>query len=236
MKYRRNELLNKYSSFKIGGPAQSFCEPINPQEIQEALAFAKVNKLPVAIIGSGTNLLIKDKGFQGLVIKLGTKLNQILINGLKVEVGSGTSISSLLTKLSQKGLGGLEFLAGIPGSVGGAVVMNAGAWGDAIGRYVENVSVIDRTGKEQIITQKGLKFGYRSSLLKKQQYIVTKVTIKLSKKKQAAILTQIKDYLKIRRSKHPLNYPNCGSVFKNPKGQKNSQPAGQLIEAAGCKG
>jgi len=236
MKYLRNESLSKHSSFKIGGPALYFCEPSNSAEILEALAFAKANKFALAIIGSGTNLLIPDSGFQGLVIKIGAKLKSIKITGTKIEVGSGMGITSLVTKLATKGLGGIEFLAGIPGSIGGAVVMNAGAWGDEIGRYVENVTVVDLKGRELIITQKELKFGYRKSLLQKQLCIVIKVTIKLSKKKPAVILSQIKEYLKIRRSKHPLNFPNCGSVFKNPKGQKNSQPAGQLIEAAGCMG
>ncbi|MFA5839362.1 MAG: UDP-N-acetylmuramate dehydrogenase [Candidatus Margulisiibacteriota bacterium] len=236
MKYRHFEPLSKHSSFKIGGPAQYFCEPSNSAEIREALFFAKQNKLPVAIIGSGTNLLIPDNGFRGLVIKISLKLKSIKITGTKIEVDSGMAITCLITKLAQKGLGGIEFLAGIPGSIGGAVVMNAGAWGDEIGRYVENVTVVDQRGRELIITQKELKFGYRKSLLQKQRFLVTKVTIKLFKKKPAAILSQIKEYLKIRRSKHPLNFPNCGSVFKNPKSQKNSLPAGQLIEAAGCKG
>lgn len=236
MKYLRNELLNKHSSFKIGGPAQYFCEPKNQNEIIAALKYAKANKLKVAVIGYGTNLLIPDAGFDGLVIKIGPKLKTLKITGQKIEVGSGISITSLITQLAAKGLGGIEFLAGIPGSIGGAVVMNAGAWGNEISRFVEDVTVIDRRGKELIITQDKLKFGYRKSILQKQRYIVSKVTIKLIKKKPAAILSQIKEYIKIRHSKHPLTFPNCGSVFKNPKDQKNSKPAGQLIEAAGCKG
>lgn len=232
MKYLRNEPLKKHTSFRIGGPADYFCVPSNVEELKEALTFAWEHRLPVAVIGAGTNLLALDKGFRGLVIKLAGGLNQIRGRGRILHAGSGVLLSRLLNKAAQRGLGGLEFLAGIPGTVGGAVVMNAGAWGKEISKYLDRVVVVDQSGKEKIIKKERLAFGYRKSILQKGKYIVVEVVFKLRRSKKKRIKDKMREFLKRRRETQPLGIPNAGSIFKNPKGRF----AGKLLEEAGCKG
>jgi UDP-N-acetylmuramate dehydrogenase len=232
MKYQRNESLKKHTSFRIGGLAEYFCLPKSKEELQQALLFAKEKGLRVAIFGAGTNLLVLDEGFKGLVIQLGNGLNWIEVDKRKVRVGAGVSLPRLIRSISRKGLGGLEFLAGIPGSVGGAVVMNSGAWGKEIGDLVGEVHVLDRSGKEKVIRNKQLGFAYRGSRLQQGKWIVFEVVFKLRRKKKKILLRKIKEYLSSRKAKQPVGSPNCGSVFKNPKGDF----AGRLIEEAGCKG
>jgi len=232
MKILRNEPLKRHTSLHIGGPADYFCIPTNTDELREALQFAKERKLRLAIMGAGTNLLALDNGFRGLVIKLYGGLNWIKIHRPKAQVGAGVALAKLLFALAKKGLGGIEFLAGIPGSIGGAVYMNAGAWGKGIGDFVEEVRAVDRTGKERIFNQSQLGFGYRKSKLQNSQWIITDIVLKLRRKQRKLISKKIKEYLKLRRDKQPLGTPNCGSVFKNPKGDF----AGRIIEKAGCKG
>jgi UDP-N-acetylmuramate dehydrogenase len=232
MKYLRNVPLKKHTSFKIGGLAEFFCVPKSVDEIKKALDFAERNKLRVAVIGAGTNLLIRDEEFEGLVIKLARGLNWIKIENNRVLVGAGVPLLRLIKVLSQKGFGGLEFLTGIPGSVGGAVVMNAGAWGKEIGKRVEQVRVLDEERKERILNKRNLGFVYRKSRIQSTGWIVTEVTFRLQKKNKKAIKNKIEEYLIKRKISQPLGTPNSGSVFKNPIGDF----AGRIIEAAGCKG
>lgn len=232
MRYLRNVPLKKHASFKIGGLADYFCVPKTVSEIKEALDFAEKNKLRVAVIGAGTNLLMHDEEFNGLVIKLSRGLNWIKIDNKCARVGAGVLLPRLIKALSKSGLGGLEFLAGIPGSVGGAVVMNAGAWGKEIGKHVEQIRVLDEEGQERTISKRDLGFAYRKSRVQKTEWIVTEVTFRLREKNKKAIKNKINEYLIKRRTSQPLGTPNSGSVFKNPKGDF----AGRMIEAAGCKG
>ncbi len=219
MKFQRNESLKKHNSFHIGGKADYFCIPKNIDELKQALLFAKEKKLEVAVIGCGTNLLVRDHGFKGLIIKT-------------AKLSAGVTLPRLIKSLANKGLGGLEFLAGIPGSVGGAVVMNAGAWGKEISKLVRQVKVLDYNGREKVFKRKDLNFAYRSSRLQKEKYIVVEVVFNLKKRKKSLIKKNINKYLSKRKSRQPLGSPNCGSIFKNPK----NAFAGQLIELAGCKG
>jgi UDP-N-acetylmuramate dehydrogenase len=232
MKISRNEPLKKHTSFRLGGAAEYFCQPKSVSELKEALEFAKGKKLAVFILGSGTNLLILDCGFKGLVIKIAGGLNKLAVKNNQVKVGAGWPLPKLLQKLATLNLGGVEFLSGIPGSVGGAVVMNAGAWGKEIGDYVEEIVVVNQSGEEERLSNKRLKFGYRQSWLQGKDLIVTEIVLKLKKKKGSFIKEAMAKYLALRYAGQPLGAPNCGSVFKNPKGEY----AGRLIEAAGCKG
>lgn len=232
MRYLRNEPLKKHTSSRIGGPADYFCVPKSREELKEALRFVKERRLPVTVLGAGTNTLARDQGFGGLVIRLAGGLNWIKLKPGKVKVGAGVLLPRLIKTLARKSLGGLEFLAGIPGSLGGAVVMNAGAWGKEIGKYVEEVEILDREGNSKIISKRELGFGYRKSRLQGNPWIVTEVTLKLRKKKKKLIEKKIKEYLLKRKKTQPLGIPNCGSIFKNPKGDF----AGRIIEEAGCKG
>ncbi|MBU0672870.1 MAG: UDP-N-acetylmuramate dehydrogenase [Candidatus Margulisbacteria bacterium] len=232
MKFQRNEPLKKHTSLRIGGLADYFFQPKNIEELAEALELARKNKLPVAVLGGGTNLLVLEQGFRGLVIKLGRGLNTVTIEGSKIRVGAGVLLPNLIVTLAKKGVGGLEFLAGVPGSVGGAVVMNAGAWGKEIGQYVAEVRVLDHAGQEKVLKKSKLKLGYRSSLFQNSNWILTEVLLNLRRKKPKLIKERLLYYLTKRRASQPLGIPNCGSVFKNPK----NDYAGRLIEAAGCKG
>jgi len=232
MKLLRNEWLKKHVSFRIGGPADYFVVPKNLEELKEALKFAQERKLMVALMGAGTNLLVLDHGFRGLVIKLAGGISYVKVRGRNVKVGAGTYLSHLLQTLSTKGLGGLEFLAGIPGSVGGAVVMNAGAWGKEIGRYVKSVKVLEKNGKEKLLEGKQLKFGYRQSIFQKGKYILAEVVFRLRKKRPSLIRKKMQEFLMKRKKSQPLGVPSAGSIFKNPPGGF----AGKILEEAGCKG
>lgn len=228
----RNEQLKKHTSFRIGGPADYFCLPQNLTDLLAAFDFARQKKIAVAVIGSGTNLLALDQGFRGLVIKLAGGLKQVRISGSIVRAGAGISLAQLLKAATGQSLTGLEFLAGIPGSLGGAVVMNAGAWGREIGRLVESVQALDSNGNIIFLRRQDLHFAYRSSRLQKKKIVIAEVVLKLKKAKASRIKRTIKDYLEKRKEKQPLGIPNAGSIFKNPRGKF----AGQLLEAAGLKG
>lgn len=232
MKYLHNEPLKKHNSFHIGGNADHFCKPNNLNEIKEAIAFAAQKKVPIAFLGCGTNLLVLDRGFRGLVIKLAPGLSWMRMEGSKAWVGAGTSLPRLIKTLGQKGYGGLEFLAGIPGSIGGAVVMNAGAWKKDLGALVEKVKVIDLKGNEKELNKKQLGFSYRHSKLQKGHWIVIEVLLKLKKSKPKLIAQKTSEILSVRKLHQPLGIPSCGCIFKNPK----DDFAGRLIERSGLKG
>lgn len=218
LKFKIDEPLSRHTSFKIGGPASWFCSPKNSNELKEALQFAKKHKLKIFIIGAGSNVLFSDEGFNGLVIKLA--------------FGAGQSLSYLVNSLSKQGYDGLEYLAGIPGSVGGAVYMNAGQAGVTIGDLVEKVWTMDFNGKEKVFSKAQCKFGYRKSVFQKLRLIITKVELKLKKGDSKAIREKISQMIKDKTSKQPYDHPSAGSIFKNPKGHS----AWKLIEDAGLKG
>jgi len=222
MEIKKNELLANHASIRIGGPAKFFCSPKNIVELKEALAFDGKK----IVIGRGTNILFSDEGYNGLVIKVEECCQELQINGEAIVVGAGVSLNKLVDTLAAENLGGLEFLAGIPGSVGGAVVMNAGAWGGEIGSFVDWVKVISYEGEEKLLKQADLHFSYRSSIT---SGIVVEAKLKVKKGFDQKL---VDEYRTKRREKHPLDLPNCGSVFKNPK----PLIAAKLIEEAGCKG
>jgi UDP-N-acetylmuramate dehydrogenase len=236
MEFKRNVLLNKFTSFKTGGPANYFCSPKNKAELKQSLAFARKYRLPVAAIGAGANLLVSDQGYSGMVIHISDELGGIeLISRQKyhlVKVGAGVRLQKLVRFLLEKGIVGLEFMAGIPGTIGGAVVMNAGAWGEEIGNYIKEVKAIDRNGKERAFKQRDLKFSYRKSKLTDNRWIVVEAIFKLHEGDKKESKSKIRRYLGARKKKQPAGLPSFGSVFKNPAGFF----AGKLIEDAGCKG
>jgi UDP-N-acetylmuramate dehydrogenase len=225
------EPMSRHTTWRIGGPADLFLQPEDWKDIEKALNFANDQEIPVTIIGGGSNLLIDDKGIRGLVIKT-TGLNKLEFFNDKVKVGAGMGLPLLAIKSGQNGLTGLEFAASIPGTVGGAVLMNAGAHGGAMEQVVEQVTVMDRLGKIHTFKKEELDFKYRSSKLKGLPYIVLEVLIKLSWGEREDILKKISSHKMFRNERQPLKYPNAGSVFKNPPGDS----AGRLIEQVGAKG
>ncbi len=223
--------LAAFTSFKIGGQAKFFFEPRDLKSLQEALACAKKAKVKVFILGAGSNILASDSGVDGMVIKLSGKDFQRLDHkGACLTVGSGLKLNQLILFAKDKGLSGLEFLAGIPGTLGGALAGNAGAWGRSIGERVEEVSVLGYNGRPKLLAGRNLRFAYRKSNLNK--YIILSAKLKLQAADKDKIAFKIKEYL-LRRSKtQGSSLPNAGCVFKNP----DKNPAGSLIDACGLKG
>jgi UDP-N-acetylmuramate dehydrogenase len=223
--------LADLTSFKIGGRARFFFEPRDLESLQEALACARRAKVKVFILGAGSNILANDSGIDGMVIKLSGRDFKGLDNqGACIRAGSGLKLNQLVLFAKDKGLSGLEFLAGIPGTLGGALAGNAGAWGRSIGEQVKEVSVLDYNGRMKLLAGRNLRFAYRKSNLNK--YIILSAKLKLHAADKDRIAFKIKGYL-LRRSKTQGNsLPNAGCIFKNPA----KFPAGKLIDACGLKG
>lgn len=228
MKIKKNILLASYTTFAIGGPADYFCQPKTKKEVIKALQWAKNNNLNYFILGAGSNVLISDKGVRGLVVQmqnLGFK-----IQNSKIIAEAGLSLAKLLQIALNHSLSGLEFLAGIPGIVGGAIVANAGTKKSSISQLVEKVTVLAEDGQIEDISLKECRFGYRKSRFLKTKEIVLEVVFKLKKEKPEVIKQKMAAILKTRKGQPKGK--NVGSVFKNP----SLAPAGELIEKAGLKG
>lgn len=220
------------TTFRIGGAARFFFEPDTLQELRDALVFARAKRIPVFILGAGSNILVSDAGLNALVIRLNGKgFKGLAVNGTYIQAGGGLKLSRLLTAAKKRSLSGLEFLAGIPGTLGGALMGNAGAWGKSIGDLVEEISVLDYNGKTKLLKKSRLEFGYRRSNL--GEYIITGAKLKLAPGKPSRIASLISGLLKQRSLSQGNSLPNAGCIFKNPVAL---QPAGKLIEACGLKG
>lgn len=227
-----NEPMSKHTSFKIGGPADVIALPANEEELQALLKRAKDNDIPVTLIGNGSNLLVRDKGIRGLVIKLGNMLCKIEAEGERLSFGSGVSLAMASRKAADLELTGMEFAVGIPGSIGGAVYMNAGAYDGEMSKVVESVRVIDTNGDLMLLKAEQLEFAYRKTKLQKSGLIVTEVNLKLEPGCKDDITSKMADFSHRRISKQPLELPSAGSMFKRPVGYF----AGTLIEQTGLKG
>ena len=230
-KIKINVLLAKLTSFKVGGAARFFFEANNIKELQGALVFAKHAGIRVFILGAGSNILISDSGLDGLVIKLsGMFFKRIHKEGISLEVGAGVKLNQLILFAKNNALSGLEFLVGIPGTLGGALTGNAGAWGQSIGKQVKQVCILDYNGKLKLLEAKELKFLYRKSNLTK--YIIISSKLRLHKGNKKAIGLKMREYLLKRNKTQSNNLPNAGCIFKNPA----KVAAGKLIDACGLKG
>ncbi len=227
-----NEDMSKHCTFRTGGTADLFVEPKNSDELVGTIKFFKNNKVPYYIIGNGSNLLVGDKGIRGAVIHIGDYFSQICADGTYVDIGAGALLSHAAQFAAEKGLKGFEFASGIPGSFGGAVFMNAGAYGGEIKDIFESAQAINELG--EIITLKNcdMKFGYRKSVISEKCYIVLSGRIKLEYGDKHEIKNLISDLNCRRREKQPLNFASAGSTFKRPEGHF----AGKLIEDSGLKG
>jgi UDP-N-acetylmuramate dehydrogenase len=227
-----NEPMNRHTSWKIGGPADFFIEPDGVEELKTALVFAGKNNIPVTIIGAGTNLLVSDAGIEGIVIKISGGFSEINTDKDIISAESGVKLNRIALCARDSGIGGLEFLSGIPGTVGGAVVMNAGAYGVSLSDIIVQVFCLDFEGNEHIYKADQLNWGYRKSIFQEKDLIVTKVIIKGEVKDEALIAADMEKIISRRREKQPLEYPSAGSVFKNPSGSY----AGKLIQESQCQG
>jgi len=227
----QHEPMQRHTSWRIGGPADMFVIPRDEEDLRRALHYARRNGTPVYVVGNGTNLLVSDKGIRGMVVKIGPGLSNLEVCSGTITAGAGVSLPRLAGVAWQHGLSGFEFLAGIPGTVGGALVMNAGANGCSIGERVEKITGLDFAGNSVSLDKEELEFAYRRSCLARRGIIVTGVMLSGIPGDRDKIKERMDYYLERRRQTQPLDLPNAGSVFKNPPGDS----AGRLIELTGCK-
>lgn len=231
LRIRFKEPLKKHTTFKIGGPAEFFIQPKDIRDLKLILLMAKKYKIQILLIGRGSNILAGDKGVKAMVLSLGSNFfKKIALTAYGLEAGSGLMLRELIQDAGRRGLSGLEFLLGIPGTVGGALAMNAGCAGKGIGDLVYSVGVMDYAGRVKVLKKKDMKFSYRSSSLSK--YIILNAVFRLSKGNKKEVSGRIKKYLGYRRATQDLSRPNAGSIFKNPP----QEAAGRLIDLCGLKG
>lgn len=231
------EILSAHTSFRIGGPAALWVEPKDTRELKKIVLFAKNNGIPLFVMGGGSNVLVSDEGFNGIVVHLGSAaFKNISINGTSVRVGAGYSTPGLVRLSCNNGLSGLESLVGIPGTIGGAVFMNAGGWSSPlyknIGDYVMSLKVMDYHGNIEVLKKDEIEFGYRRSNLSDR--IVLEVTLRLGREESSALTSRCSKFLKMKKEKQVLDMPSAGCVFKNPKDFQFT--TGQLIDMLGLKG
>lgn len=227
-----NEPMKDHTSFAVGGPADYMVIPENIEELRKVIAFCRKKKLDYYIFGFGSNILVRDKGIRGVVIKLGNGFKNLAIDGELISAEAGISLSYLAGEAARHGLSGLEFAEGIPGSLGGAVVMNAGAYGGEMKDILTEVTAINHHGDIKNYTPDEMAMGYRKSIFQHNGDTVISAVIKLHKDKRESILARMKDYACRRQDKQPLEFPSAGSTFKRPP----NHFVGPMIEELGLKG
>ncbi|PLT28100.1 UDP-N-acetylmuramate dehydrogenase [Peribacillus deserti] len=232
-KVLENEPLASHTTMKIGGPAQVFVEPSSIENLEKTMKVIKKYNIKWRAIGRGSNLLVSDNGIEGAVIKLSSGLSDLEINDTEIKAGAGYSLVSLATQMSKKGLSGLEFAGGIPGSVGGAVYMNAGAHGSDISNILVKAHVLFDDATMAWLTKDEMEFSYRTSVLQtKKPGIVIEAVFSLQEGDREKIVEEIRNNKNYRKETQPYNHPCAGSIFRNPL----PSHAGKLIEEAGLKG
>lgn len=231
-KIRINEPMNRHTTFRIGGPADYFLRPSSSEEVKGILEICKEESLQYFILGNGSNLLVSDEGYRGVIIQLYRNYGGLTVEGTEIRAGAGVLLSQIAAAARNESLTGFEFAGGIPGTLGGAVVMNAGAYGGELKDVLKEAVVMDREGNIFTVPVEKLAMGYRTSLVKTAGYLVLEVVISLKKGSQEEIRDTMKDLADRRISKQPLEYPSAGSTFKRPEGYF----AGKLIMDAGLRG
>lgn len=231
-KIRINEPMNRHTTFRIGGPADYFLLPSSSEEVKGILEICKEESLQYFILGNGSNLLVSDEGYRGVIIQLYRNYGGLTVEGTEIRAGAGVLLSQIAAAARNESLTGFEFAGGIPGTLGGAVVMNAGAYGGELKDVLKEVVVMDREGNIFTVPVEKLAMGYRTSLVKTAGYLVLEVVISLKKGSQEEIRDTMKDLADRRISKQPLESPSAGSTFKRPEGYF----AGKLIMDAGLRG
>ena len=229
---RINEPMKNHTTFKIGGPAQYYVTPESVTQIQEVVSLCKDKNIPLHVIGNGSNILVGDDGVDGVVLALFNTFSDYEIKDNVITAQAGMSLIKLAVIALREGLTGLEFASGIPGSVGGAVYMNAGAYDGQMKDVVTSVTVLDEAGNIRILGRDELDMGYRTSTVAKHNMIVLQVIIELKAGDKEQIKDRMNHLSELRKQKQPLEYPSAGSTFKRPEGYF----AGKLIADAGLKG
>lgn len=226
-----NEPMSKHTSFKIGGPAEIFIKVNEIKDLQAILKISKENNAPITVIGNGSNVLVSDEGIKGIVVKI--ELEKLEIEeDVILKVGSGVKLAFLAQKCLKEKLEGVEFASGIPGTIGGAIRMNAGAHGSEMKDIVKKITCMTRDGKIQVISNEEAKFEYRNSIFSQNDYIILEAEIQLRKGNPEEIKSKMDEYAKYRKEKQPIEYPSAGSTFK----RGNDFITAKLIDECGLKG
>lgn len=224
--------LSDYTTFQVGGPAEIFATP-DESDLISILTYCVENKIDYTVLGHGSNVLVSDKGIKGVVLVIGKAMSEVLVSGTKIYAKAGALLSSVARSAVGNSLTGFEFAAGIPGTVGGACVMNAGAYDGEMKNVLESIRVFDpRNCKVKELSAKDLDLGYRHSIIPEKEYIVLEAVLNLTEGDVNSIQAKMDDFAKKRREKQPLEYPSAGSTFKRPEGYF----AGQLIQEARLRG
>lgn len=229
---RLEEPMKAHTSFRIGGLAELFLTPENAGQLAETIRILRQHEIPVFILGNGSNLLVRDKGIRGAVIQLSGRMSALETDGTALYAEGGALLSAAAAKAAEAGLTGLEFASGIPGSIGGAVIMNAGAYGGEMKDVLESVDVLTRDLRRETLPVEQLGLSYRHSSLAERGDIVLGARFRLEQGEPQAIQARMAELAEQRREKQPLQYPSAGSTFKRPEGYF----AGKLIQDAGLKG
>lgn len=228
----KNEPMKLHTTFKVGGPADVFVRPDCVEQVKEIIELAREEEVPVYIMGNGSNLLVGDKGYRGVIIQIYKNMNQITVKDNEITAQAGALLSTIARLALEQELGGFEFASGIPGTLGGAVTMNAGAYGGEIKQVLKSAIILTKEGEIKHLTTEELKLGYRKSVIIDEDYIVLEAVLALKKDNREAILEKMNEYALARRTKQPLEFPSAGSTFKRPVGYF----AGKLIDDAGLRG
>lgn len=227
-----DEPMKKHTTFRVGGPADYFVMPKTIEEVQQVVALCKQEEMPYYVLGNGSNLLVGDMGYRGVIIQIYKEMNNIQVEGTTIKAQAGALLSKIGSAALEAGLTGFEFASGIPGTVGGAVVMNAGAYGGEMKDILARATLLTQEGEVLTLYNEELELGYRTSLVAKKNYIVLEAEYQLQYGDRGAIRARM-DELKVQRvTKQPLEYPSAGSTFKRPEGYF----AGKLIQDAGLRG
>lgn len=227
-----DEPMKKHVSFRVGGPADILVRPINEEQLKEILLYIKSEEIPYLIIGNGSNLLVRDGGIRGVVVELSDNFSDFKIDGNKIEIKAGALLSRIGNAALREELKGFEFASGIPGTFGGALAMNAGAYGGEIKDIVKTVKVMDKDGNILELSNEEMHFGYRRSTIVEKGYVALSAVVELEKGNYDDIKATMDDLRDRRTSKQPLNFASAGSTFKRPEGYF----AGKLIQDSGLKG
>lgn len=226
------EPMNKHTTFRLGGPAECMVEIENKEQLARIQYYLRQIEMPFFVMGNGSNLLVGDLGYKGVVLKLGARMSHISVEGSRIVAQAGALMSQVAKLALENSLTGFEFASGIPGSIGGGVVMNAGAYGGELKQVVKSVTVLDKDSNELELDNDTMEFGYRTSAIKNHPFIVTQVTLELAPGNMQEVKERMEELSALRKEKQPLQYPSAGSTFKRPDGHY----AGELIMQAGMRG
>lgn len=228
----KSEPMKKHTTFRVGGEAACMVRISSPEQLKAIIPYLKCVEIPYFIIGNGSNLLVGDRGYDGVILQINDQFNKIEVQETVMKVQAGALLSQVSKCALEHGLAGLEFASGIPGTIGGGVVMNAGAYGGEMKQIVRTVTVLNSQGEVMELDKDTMEFGYRSSIIKNRSFIVLEVLLELENGNPEEIRTKMDELARRRREKQPLEFPSAGSTFKRPEGYF----AGKLIMDAGLRG